>query len=673
MRKNSLISLRTIFLCAVSAALVFPVCAQEMEPKEDAPEANEEDLSKHSTSWKLIAPLGLREQTPMDTLMLNYYTNAIPSFVSPAWVTTGNLGAEGINMIFEERPQMSDFFFRDGLIHWMPTAENMRFYNTRIPVTFVSFNSSGGRDNAQERLKATFSGNINAKAAVGGKLDYLYSKGSYENQATKDLSWGLFGYYLGDRFESQAYFNHYNLVNKENGGIVDMLYITDPAELQGGISKIDPKSIPTNLVNAYTRLMGDELYVNSRYKVGYWHEEKEGDSIVSKEYIPVSSFIHTLRYNSDWHLFIDDNSAEVSKYFGRMYLNPDKTYDNTSFWSLTNTLGVSLLEGFHRYAKFGLAAYATHQVRRYTLPADTLDRLDPALNLTPLPDGLAEIRHARTQNLVWIGAQLTKQKGSLLRYEATAQLGLVGPVAGDVEIKGNVSTRFPVLKDSLIITAFGTFRNEEAPYLTQNYISNHFAWHNDFGKQRIVNFGGELHLGRTDTHFRASFSNLQNHIYFGPDALPRQHGGSVQVLSLSLQQNFKVGILHWDNKLNYQTTSNAEVLPLPAFSVYSNLYILFKLATLHVQLGIDCDYYTRYYSPIYNPATASFANQRDLKVGNYPFCNIYANMKLSKTRFYVMYSHANRGLFGGNEYFSMPYYPLNPARLQIGIAVDFVN
>ena len=155
--------------------------------------------------------------------------------------------------------------------------------------------------------------------------------------------------------------------------------------------------------------------------------------------------------------------------------------------------------------------------------------------------------------------------------------------------------------------------------------------------------------------------------------MPRQYGGSAQVLSLSLQQNFKVGILHWDNKLNYQTTSNSEVLPLPSFSVYSNLYILFKLATLHVQLGVDCDYYTRYYSPIYNPATASFANQHDLKVGNYPFCNVYANMKLSKTRFYVMYSHANRGLFGGSEYFSMPYYPLNPARLQIGIAVDFVN
>ena len=62
-----------------------------------------------------------------------------------------------------------------------------------------------------------------------------------------------------------------------------------------------------------------------------------------------------------------------------------------------------------------------------------------------------------------------------------------------------------------------------------------------------------------------------------------------------------------------------------------------------------------------------------MKVGNYPFCNAYLNMKLSRARFYVLYSHANKGVFGGSDYFSMPYYPLNPPRLQLGVAVDFAN
>ena len=626
-----------------------------------------------SFSWRLLSPLGLREPAPMDTLPFNYYLRSIPSMVSPAYATTGNLGGEGMNMIFDDRPPMSDFFFRDALAHWLPSHDKVRYYNTRIPMTILSFNSSGGRDNSQERLQGTFSGNINSKAQIGAMLDYLYSKGSYANQGVKNLSWGFSGSYLGDRYEMQAYYYHYNSLNKENGGITDMLYITDPAELQGGVTKIDAKSIPTNLSNAHTRVRGGELYVNNRYKVGYWHEEHVDDTTTVRTYIPVSSFIYTLRYNDSKHMFRDDNMNETEKFFSHTYLNPDLTRDFTTYWSLNNTLGVSLLEGFHKYAKFGLAAYVTHQVRSYTQTADTLDRTDPDLGLDPFPDGVGDIKHRVTQQLAWVGAQLTKQNGSLLRYKATAELGFLGEAAGEVKIDGEISTRFAMLRDSLKIKAFGAFHNIEAPYLMKKYISNHFIWDNDFGKQRTVTFGGEIYFGPSNTRLRLSVSNLQNHIYFGDTYTPLQHGGSVQVLSATLKQNFKLGILHWDNDITYQTSSDQSVIPLPKLAVYSNLYLLFNIATLNVQLGIDCDYYTRYHAPMYQPATASFANQSEYMIGNYPFCNAYLNCKLSKTRFYVLYSHANKGLFGGSDYFSMPFYPLNPPRLQLGLSVDFTN
>ena len=626
-----------------------------------------------SFSWKLLSPLGLREPAPIDTLPLNYYQRSVPSMVSSAYATTGNLGAEGLNMIFDERAPISDFFFRDGLAHWLPSHDKIRYYNTRIPMTLLSFNSSGGRETAQERLQGTFSGNINAKAQVGAMLDYLYSKGSYANQAVKNLTWGFSGSYLGDRYEMQAYYYHYNSLNKENGGITDMLYITDPAELQGGVTSIDPKSIPTNLSYAHTRVTGQELYVNNRYKVGYWHEEKIDDTTSVKTYIPVSSFIHTLSFKKNKHLFLDTSPAETREFFEHTYLDPNQTRDFTTNWSLTNTLGISLLEGFHKYAKFGLAAYVTHQVRVYNQTADTLDRSNAEYELDPFPEGIGSIKPKVTQQLAWVGAQLTKQQGSILRYQATAELGFLGDAAGEVKIDGEVATRFPLMRDSLEIKAFGSFHNVEAPYLTKQYLSNHFIWNNDFGKQRIVSFGGEIDFGPSDTHLRLAVSNLQNHIYFGSDGTPQQNGGSVQVLSATLRQNFKVGILHWDNKITYQTSSNQSVIPLPKLAVYSNLYLLFKIATLHVQLGVDCDYYTSYHAPLYQPATASFANQTEYKVGNYPFCNAYLNCKLSKTRFYVMYSHANKGLFGGSGYFSMPFYPLNPSRLQIGLSVDFTN
>ena len=106
--------------------------------------------------------------------------------------------------------------------------------------------------------------------------------------------------------------------------------------------------------------------------------------------------------------------------------------------------------------------------------------------------------------------------------------------------------------------------------------------------------------------------------------------------------------------------------------MYSNLYLKFKIATLYVQLGVDCDYYTRYYAPRFQPATATFANQHEVMLGNYPFMNAYANFKLSKTRFYVMMSHVNQGWFS-RDYFALPDYPMNPRRFQIGLSIDFAN
>ncbi len=624
-------------------------------------------------AWKLISPLGLHEPTTIDTALYNYYQLSVPSEVTPAYATTGNLGAEGETLLFFERQDRSDFFFRDGISAWIPSISTMKFYNTPAPMTLLSYNTGGGRENSQERLKATFSGNANSKTQIGALVDYIYSKGSYNYQAAKGLIWGFSGSYMGDRYEMQAYFNSYNLLNKENGGITDDRYITDPAEIQGGSTSVDTKSIPTFLTAAHTRNKGEEFYINNRYKVGYYHEEEINDTTVKRTYIPVSSFIWTLNYKGGEHNFRNTAPGEAENYWKNTYLNASGTNDWTSYWSLSNTIGISLLEGFHKYAKAGLAAYATHEIRKYKQANDPVNRADTLPDvLTPYPIP-SIVPNKASENRFWVGAQLTKQQGTLLRYNATAQFGVAGEAIGDVNVSGDISTRFKLWGDTVTITGYGHFKNEEAPYLMKHFVSNHFIWDNDFGKIRRFRIGGKLDIPHTNTFMNVGVENLQNYVYFNNECLPTQHSGSVQVLSASLNQNFKFGILHWNNKLTYQKSSEEAVIPIPDFSVYSNLFILFKIAkVLDVQLGVDCDYYTKYKSVNYQPALGCFYNQNEIEVGNYPFMNAYINMKLGKTRFYVMFSHVNQGLTGEN-YFSMPHYPLNPRRFQMGLSVDFTN
>ena len=626
-----------------------------------------------SYAWIATQPLGLRAPSTIDTLLYNYHRQFIPSLTSDAYATTGNYGTSGENQIFFERKERSEFIFADVLDPWLHAAEKERYYNTRIPMTLLSYSWGGGRESGQDRLKGTFSGNAGKKIQIGAMLDYLYSKGGYDRQAAKNFTWGFSGSYTGDRYELQTSFSSYNSVNMENGGITDDLYIIDPAQLQGGESSIDAKAIPVNLSSAFSRVKGAQFFMNHRYKVGYYHEERINDTTVVKTYIPVSSFIWSFDYKKNSHKFINESATDDANFFQNNYLSTTGTEDETRYWRIKNTLGIDLLEGFNKYAKFGISAYVTHEIRRYTQTTDTMlvSAYKPE-GLTPFPN--FTIEPVTTENLLWVGGQLTKQRGSILTYSATAQFGLIGPVAGDVDVTGQISTKFRLLGDTVRITGEGFFKNTETPFLLKNYISNHFAWKNDFGKIRRLRIGGNIDIPHTGTNFYAGVENLQNYVYFNNDALPTQEGGNIQVLSMTLRQNLKFGIFNWNNAITYQTSSNEMVLPLPKLAVYSNMFISFKIArVLHVNLGVDCNYYTRYYAPAYQPATMAFHTQQEKKLGNYPFMNAYADMKLYKTRFFVMYSHFNRGLFGGNDYFGALHYPMNPSRFQLGVSVDFAN
>lgn len=628
-----------------------------------------------SYAWTITEPLGQRYESTIDTLQYNYHLQAVPSMVSKAYATTGNLGAEGQNQIFFDRSAASNFFFEDAIEAWIPSLKTQKYYNTRIPMTILSYNTGGSKDNVQDRLRAEFSGNVNKAIQIGAGMDYLYSKGFYDAQSTKDFTWRFFGSYIGDRYEMQAFFNNYNMLNKENGGITDDRYITDPAEVQGGSTSVDYQTIPVNLSNAHSQIWGHEFYMNHRYKVGYYQSKRDSitDSIVSKTYIPVTSFIWTFDYKTNKHMFLNTTASEDTAFFSNTYLNLTGTDDQTKYWKLTNTLGISLLEGFHKYAKFGLAAYATYEVRKYTQTADTLETTSSSSGkLTTMPS--VSIPQEYTDNVVWVGGQLTKQRGSILTYNATAQFGVLGSVAGDMSISGDVSTKLRFRKDSVRITGYGYFKNEEVPYLLKNYISNHYIWQNSFGKTRRVRFGGILDVPLVGAKINVGVENIQNYVYFGTDGCPAQAGDNIQVFSATLDHKFKAGPFNWNNSVTYQTSSNDEVLPLPKFSIYSNLFFNFAIAkVLLVNFGIDGNYYTKYYAPNYNPATMSFYNQREVQCGNFPYVNAYLDFKLKKVRFYLMMANVSDGLIGKKNYFSIPHYPLNARRFLLGLSIDFSN
>ncbi len=660
-----------ILLMVMVAAVMNIAVAQEFTTEKPKSTKTKKQRVEPSYAWRVSEPLGLHYPSTLDTIHLDYHRTMVPSMVSDAWLTTGNYGAPGQNQIFFERPLADEFFFEDAIDAWLHDTGTMRYYNTRIPMTLLSHSTGGDKYSNLDRTQLEFSGNVDRKTQVGGGIDYIYSKGSYDQQADKDFTWRLFGSHMGDRYELQTFFNHYNYTTKESGGINDDRYITDPSEVQGGETRVDNKSIPTLLTNSHSHLEGSQFYLNQRYKVGYYRYRRDSvtDTIIDRTYVPVTSFIWTLDFRSSKHQFLNKSGREDTTFFDNTYLALGGTDESSRYWRLRNTVGVSLLEGFNKYAKFGFAVYGTHEVRRYTQV--NTDSVQWAEGMDVLP---VNVPHRKTQNLLWIGGQLTKQRGSLLRYNATAQFGVLGDAAGEIDLTGDVTTRFKMLGDSVSIKGYGYFKNLAVPYLLQHFVSNHYAWENNFSKTKRVRVGGELDIPFSWTNVNVGYETLSDYIYWNADGLPAQHGGAIHVLSARWHQGLHFKAFNWENSVTLQTSSNEQVLPLPKFAIYSNLYATFTIAhVLHVQMGVDGNYYTKYYAPIYNPATMTFHSQQEMECGNFAIMNLYANFKMKQARFFVAWTHFNQKIHSGDAYFAMPHYPLNPARLQVGVSVNFVN
>lgn len=634
---------------------------------------------RRMSAWHLSDPLGSHIPTEVDTLLYNYQRQFIPALNSDAWASTGQLGGEGINMIFFDRPQEVPFMFRNALLYWLPTFDKEKFYNVYIPWTQLSYNFGGAQTNKTDRLKAEFAGNVNRRIGLGASVDYLYTKGSYNYQAAKDIIFGFQGYYNGDRYEMQAFFNQYNFVNKENGGITNDLYITDPAQLQGGVTSIESRVIPTRLTTAHSRLIGSEFYMNHAWKVGFWRDDTQpGDTIERRTYVPVTKFIYSFDYKFNHHLFNNFNASEAREFWKNTYFDPEETTDETYNWSIANTLGISMIEGFQRWAQFGISAYATYTVDNYRqeyLPTPEDLTTEEAEVLTPVSDEQISPLRKRRHHLQ-VGGRLERMNGKVLKYSADVAFGLLGETAGDINIVGNIETKIPIARDSLKIDATGYFKNLEPDYLLKHYVSNHFIWNNDFGKTRKFRVEGSVTVPWSRTKLSAGVENVQNYIYFNSESLPAQYSGSVQIFSARLEQNLKFGIWNWNNRITYQATSNADVIPLPALAVYSNMFLNFKaFKVLELQIGVDCDYYTRYRGLCYQPATMSFHVQDGadaVDVGNFAIMDAYLTARLYKVRFFVLYSHFNQNLFSRN-YFALPHYPVYPRQLRFGLSIDFAN
>jgi len=408
--------------------------------------------------------------------------------------------------------------------------------------------------------------------------------------------------------------------------------------------------------------------------------KKQADSMwMKKEFVPVTSFIHTIQFDNYRRIYQAYNTPSnyyANNYNVQEYLSGDSIYDKTRYYSLKNTFALSLLEGFNKWAKAGLKAFITSDLRHFTLP-----------NATGID--------SYNEHNLSIGAQLSKTQGKLLHYDAIAETWLTGSDAGQMKLDVNADLNFKLFGDTLTLSANGFLYRLNPTFYYRHFHSRHAWWDNDnLSKMIHSRIQGILNYQKTRTTLRVEIDEIKNYTYFASSyntindnrvnhaIIVKQNNGLIHLLTASISQDFTFGPINWENMITYQNSSNKTVLPVPALNIYSNLYLRFKIAhVLRCDFGADVRYFTKYYAPDYVPILGQYAiqtntdtngNDNRIEVGNYPVANVYANFHLKHTRFFIMLSHFNAGT-GRKNYFFTPHYPLNQSILRFGLSWNFFN
>lgn len=391
------------------------------------------------------------------------------------------------------------------------------------------------------------------------------------------------------------------------------------------------------------------------------------------EYVPVTSFIHTLKFDNYKRLYTAHDVPD-GYYANTFYdLANDSINDKTRFYELNNTFAVALLEGFNKWAKAGLKAYVTHNLRHYTLP-DSIGGTN-----------------SYTDHSVYAGGQISKREGKTLHYNLAAEFGVAGADAGDMFLDANADLNVPLFGDTVTLEANAFLHRTTPAFYYSHYHSKHFWWDNNelerFTHSRI---SATLSSQKTRTAIKVAFDNIKNYTYFGHaynitedygrtanEVNVRQCPDGISLFTAQLSQDLTFGPLNWETVLTYQKSSKQDILTVPALNVYTNLYLKFKIAkVLKCDFGADMRLFTKYYAPDYAPGLGQFTIQENeasrVKLGGYPIVNVYANFHLKHTRFFIMMSHVNAGS-GSREYFLTPHYPLNGRILRLGLSWNFFN
>jgi hypothetical protein len=638
------------------------------------------DTSRTIQSWKLNDNFTGIDTVKMDTL-LPFYQIYNPAFENHfASTYLGNLGSATESNIPSERYNQTGFILFQPVQDYMEIAQNVKYYHTKKPFTKLTYISGGPKATAEQILTAIHTQNVNPFFNFALHYSLFSSGGQYPNQKTKNSAFAFAVNYAKGRYET-----HGNIcVNKfdirENGGILNDTVATPK----------DYTWIPVHLEYAGNRYLHMGAFLTQSLGFGRFPWQKK-DSTLKESDTYLSSFHYTIRYDRYFRKFYDEDllsqsgSGDLfpdSSYFHGLGKNLTSMSDSVFFRKFSQLFQIQLHESPGSWLRFKGEAGIFHEVFSYLNyqqlekwnlnPENTASVILPKLQ-NSISNRTSIQSNPFTKYLYNIGIQafIQNEAGKHFAWNAQGSLTISGYNAGDYNLQVSLLGTF-----SGQWAAIQAGRNSQRPdFYLQQYRSGNYSW--DFVANGIVLKPIGTSFARIVTHGNIiNFSGeirLYDHYMYITETKPAQADNAFLTMSVVAGRTFKLGKLYSSFNSAFQY-SGSELLNLPAITVKNSTWFEQSLVkdVLMSNLGFDIYYYTSYYADGYNPAIGLFYTQNDFKSGNYPYIDVFLNLKPKRTRIILKYDHVNSGLLP-RTYFTAAHYPMQARVLKFGVSWTFYD
>jgi hypothetical protein len=608
--------------------------------------------------WNLSSDFTEEVVIPFDTVFSLFNQYRLADKFSPLNATLGSYGLPFYQMNFFDRVTDPDKFLYSYYYPLMYQPEKYIFMNTQVPFTELVWTYGGPREIAEQTFRVRHSQNVNRFLNFGLVYDIVYNLGQYSYQRAEDKDFTFHGSYTSDKYKVYFAAGLNNLTTNENGGIVN----------ENQLETLETRNVEVNLGGldkAKSFLKNRNLFLVQRYTVGAKLAAAKDSTTAgnTKTFRLSGTFSHIFILDGNRRTYSDN--SPLSGFYNSVYADSIQTFDSLFARSIKNTVRFDFTTDETRKFRLGGGIGIRNELFRYSQIIPTHDTL------------LADTSIWRRNNNVLIG-KLYNNIGDKFRWIATGELFLSGYRAGDFNLNGVISKSFSWKKGLASWDINGAITNRQPSFWNEQWGSNHFEWHNNLNKEFRIDLGTSFSYPARNAELKLNYAIIDNYTDFDTLALPSQHTGGLSVISLYMRKDLRAWKFHLATDLLVQKSSNSEILDLPLVTTrttgfFEHLFNFKKTnGQLNTQIGAEVMYHTLYHPYSYMPATGRFYRQDQVQTGNYPFINVFLNIKLKRTRIFVMLDHVNSGFMGYN-YYMIPTYPMNIRMFRYGIAWTFYD